>query len=723
MSRHRAWALVVAVSAATLTAAPSPKRLNSVVTELARVRFEGRPKAGREVAAYAEVPFTRERDGWIYVALDAKVEEGAGVRITLDGAEPRDAILVGAGETMRCVGAGQHRLHIWTTGRPLLESVTVRAVPEIMVYMFEALQKPRPQMWHIHSWEFMESCVLRNCNLIVSPLSDQYAPYAAKWQQRGGRWLGNQGMGQLRKPKVDATQYWAGLLAKPMYDGVIHDELLPQDGSHYERYARCLHRLKAAASAGRKSVYFFSPVSCIPDPAQFAYFTMDTDEAVEGKASLLCLPYPGQVLTMRQLDVVLEPGRQYRLSVHFRTEQCKRGRFTGIFLIDEGWFSTHGSTIRPPEGDSDWQAYHKTFVPKPSRTGKYQIIVVPPGQGKLWLDDIRIEDAGAGATGRNLVVNPGFENGWAGWMESIHKFRPFLDAVIAKGHKFAPEFYMDEQATEEAARSRIESRLVETMQAWRKHYAGIERHLLITFSAGNSALRYSNDKFPNVSYKVLLDMQFHALANEPAFEDLWGAGFWSGHYIDEELMRWYAALFRHYLIEGRRERLSQDPYILQHLDNPGFEEGAKGWSFQPGAGGSVEVVQVKNMPQNGGRQKYCPVPEGKHVLRTRRTAAARNVISQTIKNLEPGRLYSLKLYRTDPGYSNRPIPVSIVVQGAQLQDTKMLDHVWQKGKIYWNYHCRVFRAKSAEARLSIADAAPGDVFWDFVQVEPYLEEE
>ena len=226
----------------------------------------------------------------------------------------------------------------------------------------------------------------------------------------------------------------------------------------------------------------------------------------------------------------------------------------------------------------------------------------------------------------------------------------------------------------------------------------------------------------SVVLKVLLDMQFHALANEPAFEDLWGGGFWSGHYIDEELMRWYAAMFRHYLIEGGRERLSQDPYILRHLDNPGFEDGDKGRTFQPAAGGSVEAVPVERMPQSGAKQKYCPVPEGKHVLRTRRTGAQPNVFSQTIKRLEPGRLYSLRLYKTAPGYSNRLIPASITLRRVLPQTSRTLDHVWKKGEVYWNYHYRVFRADSGEARLDIADGEPGEVFWDFVQVEPYFEE-
>lgn len=717
LTRSTTSLLAVLLPVALAAAAPSAaKRLNSLVTELAHVRFDKRPQGDHIASPYSLIPFQRPRGGWVHISLDAQLGEGDKVWLTLGS----DDILTGVGETMRLVKAGEHRLSIWTKGRPLLRSLTVRAVPEIMVYMFEALEPPRPQMWCRHTWELMDTCVLRNCNLVVSPTADRYAQHAAKWRQRGGRWLGNQGMIVLRNPKTDATLYWSSLLSKPMYDGVIHDELLPQDGSHYSRYADCLRRLKEHPVAGQETVYFFSPVSCIPNPARLAYFEIDRGGASDGKTALRCLACPGRVLTMRQLDVVLTPGTKYHLSVDLRTEGCKRGQFTGIFLIDEGWFTTHGSTIRPPEGDSDWQRCSKTFTPKPSRNDKYQIIVASPQEGKMWLDAIRVEEAEGKASEQNLVVNPSFEQGWEGWLEGLRKFKPFLDAVMTNGHKLAPELYMDEKPTEEAARDTISSRLVETMAAWRQHYVGIENHLLITLSAGNCAMRYSNDKCPQASYKVLLDMQFHALANEPAFEDLWGVGFWSGHYIDEELMRWYAALFRHYLIQGKRERLTDDPYLLDHLENPGFEDGTEGWTIEPAEAESAVVIAVADMPQKGARQKYCPVPEGGHVLRTRRTGARPNVMSQTIRSLELGRFYSLKLYNTDAGYTNRLIPVSIRLEGTDLQQANTLDHVWKKGKICWNYHYRVFRARSSEGQFVISDAQTGEVFWDFVQIEPYF---
>ncbi|MEA3401257.1 MAG: hypothetical protein U9R79_08480 [Armatimonadota bacterium] len=233
------------------------------------------------------------------------------------------------------------------------------------------------------------------------------------------------------------------------------------------------------------------------------------------------------------------------------------------------------------------------------------------------------------------------------------------------------------------------------------------------------ALRYSNDQLPDVSYKVLLDLQMHALATDRAFEDLRGVGFWSGHYIDEELMRWYGALFRHYCIEGRRTRLSDDPYMLEHLTNPGFEDGLQGWEVR----GSVEPVRIAEMPQKGARGRYSPVPEGEMVVRTMRDADAPNSLSQPIRNLEPGRLYSLKLYCTNPEYSEELIPAEISIEGGEMLPRRTLDRVWQVEDVYWTVHYRVFRATASKGSLTISDAAPGEVYWDFVQIEPYFAEQ
>jgi len=549
------------------------------------------------------------------------------------------------------------------------------------------------------------------------------------WRARGGKWVGNQGMATLRKVEADTVEYWTELLSNPIFDGVIHDELLPTDVPHYARYAEALNRLAEVPVAGEKTVYFYGGTRIIPDLGNIKYFVIDDTQAREGKTSLRCVPLPASDATIRQYELKLEPGKTYTLSAHFRTRGLKTSTLTGVFIINDGWYSTNNSMLRPPEGDSDWQRIQKTCSPDTSRNGLYQLVICPPDEGELWIDCVQLEE-GAAATDftatdpRNMLGNPSFEAGYEGWMDNLTQLRPFVDAVLEHDHWFAPEFYRNEAATEEQAREGIRKQLTNVVAQWAAYREDVMEHVMIVFSAGNGTIRYSNDRFPDVSYKVLLDLQFHALANEPAFEGLGGVGFWSGHYIDEELMRFYAALFRHYCIEGNTERLTDHPYQRDHLANGGFESGTDGWTLSPAAGGTIEVVAAAAMPKpevGERRGTYSPLPEGKSVLHTVRRGETANSISQTIRNLTLGRLYAVRVHNTRPEQDDTPLAVTIDLGNAEVLVDRSLDHVWQRGEVHWNYHYRVFRATAPETQLTISDSAPYEAYWDFIAVDPYFE--
>lgn len=650
--------------------------------------------------------------------------------LTLD--DDAKAIVSAPGETMRCVSAGEHRLALWTTGKPVLRSLTVRAVPEIMMYMLEAEEPPAAGRSFRYTWDVLSRWMLPSCNVVVSRIWDSYAPYARRWHERGGHWLGNEGMSPLRGDDVDLVGLWTRLLSNPMLDGTIHDELLPYDSPLLERYAKALGALRNVPAVAGKSVYLFSPVGIFADSAlAMRYFQMDNSQACHGKTSLLVRACPERLINIRRPRLKLEPGKQYTLSAYFRTEACKRGTYTGVLVIDEGWNTSHESDLRPPEGDSAWQRVSRTFTPQPSSDGRYQLVICPPDAGKVWVDAIQLEEGGAATEyasegGRNLLTNSDFEQGPQGWLDQARQWHDFADDVIRAEAYLAPEMYMNEVPTEQEARAAIAGFLVKSIADLRREHPGIERHLMVTFSAGNEPLAYCDDKCPGVSYKVLLDMQFHALATNSCFDGLWGVGFWTGHYMDEELTRWYAALFRHYLIEGSRERLTRDPYSLTHLTNPGFEKGAGGWTVQAAPGGIAEVVPVSAMPQGGRRDTYSPVPEGRQVLHTRRSGQVPNLISQPIAGLTPGRLYCLKLYTTDTSYSSRTLPTGIKLEGVRELPGKARNDVWAARdaglNAHWNCHYRVFRAVGTGGRLVLADGEPGEVYWDFVQIEPYFEQ-
>ncbi len=710
---HNRCAMVLAMASLVLSGIlvhGAPQRLNSFVTELAELDADAE-------SARDGIALDIQRPGWLHISLRGDGE--ASVLLAADGDERE--VLSGPGETMRRVEAGEVTVRVAAGDDADLERLTVRRVPEIMVYMYEGQNDPSPQRWITHSWEELERSVLHSANLLVSHDREAYAEFAERWQGRGGRWLINQGMRALRDEETDPAQYWAGLLGGTGWDGSIHDEVLTRDREHFQRYADGLARFSAMPEREGKTVYLYCGSTTIGDPTLLDFFQPTEETAAEGEQAIRCVPQGDAIITARQLSVELEPGREYTISAQMRTDDCVPATYSGIFIIDEGWYHLYGR-MRPPEGDSEWTRYEATFTPQPSKNGLYQVILCGPDTGGMWIDAVQIEPGGEATeftTGeRNLLANPSFEDGLTRWMRGASEQNPLRDAVIEHDHAFAPEIYMHEQPTEERARTMIQQRLVRVPEAWSRHYEGVNPHALIVLSIGDCTLRYSNDHRPDVNYKVLLDMQMHALATSEGSADLRGVGFWSAHYGSPEALRWYGALFRHYCIEGNTERLGEDPYLLDHITNPGFEEGVEGWETE----GSVEPAPVGEMPGGGERGKYAGVPEGEMVIRTVRAEdGPANSFAQPIRHLEPGRLYSVKLYCTDPEYSDRLIPAEIQIAGGEAVAEYAWDHVWRRGDVHWTMHRRVFRAREATGHLTVSDSAPGEVYWDFVQVEPFFE--
>jgi len=171
------------------------------------------------------------------------------------------------------------------------------------------------------------------------------------------------------------------------------------------------------------------------------------------------------------------------------------------------------------------------------------------------------------------------------------------------------------------------------------------------------------------------------------------------------------------------------PYRLDHLTNSGFETGTQGWVIR----GEAEVVQWANAFPGVQRGRDAHVPEGNCVLVTRKTAGENGSFGQTIRSLLPGRLYTLKLYVTDREWSERDIPLGILIENVEMQAELDEHRVWMDhGKRFWNMHRHVFRAQSNSAQLTVRAAAsaypssskePQALIWDFVQVEPYFEAE
>jgi len=324
----------------------------------------------------------------------------------------------------------------------------------------------------------------------------------------------------------------------------------------------------------------------------------------------------------------------------------------------------------------------------------------------------------------------------------------FIQSVIDSGFRFAWERYLREQPTEEMAAEFLESTLSREMKGWEKSFPGCSEQMIVCL--GYFVITESLNINPRVDYKVWMDMQFHHLANNPAFSGLYGLMEYTCGYADEERVRWAARLYRHYGLEGKRELLSQQfgfKYQLDHIQNPDFDEGFAGWTMGAAEEGSISAKNTEGYSWLQGR--YPKTSLGGTFLWSKRSGQKPNTFSQQIRNLRQGRLYSLKMITADYGdltegqSLRQKHAVSVRIDGVELNSNKSFQSVipnnyaHQLGpfntrhNFWFNYHWQVFTAKGATAKLTISDWAsdqePGgpigqELIYNFIEVQPYWEE-
>ena len=324
----------------------------------------------------------------------------------------------------------------------------------------------------------------------------------------------------------------------------------------------------------------------------------------------------------------------------------------------------------------------------------------------------------------------------------------FARTIRECGYRFFWTRYLHEQPTERVARAFIESHLSREALGWEQAVPGFVESAVMALGYLTSPGERMNVE-PGVNYLVFMDMQCHALANDPAFRGLGGVMWYKATYVNEQPVRWAGRLFRHYFIEGNTERLSKDPYELTHVQNPDFNDGTNGWTLQPAEAGSMEARYLDRFGFVQGR--WLETGVGDRFLWMRRAEAGPNRVSQQIRDLQPGRRYSLTLYSIDykallEGTTNKQErALSIEIADAEPLPEKSFQHVYPNFSYYhlgpyddkeptektWqSFHHRVFRATSETARLTVSDWSgptdPGgaigrELAVNFVEVQPYLE--
>ncbi len=320
--------------------------------------------------------------------------------------------------------------------------------------------------------------------------------------------------------------------------------------------------------------------------------------------------------------------------------------------------------------------------------------------------------------------------------------KELVSVLIRRGSAVAWKRYLKAQRTENEAWRLLERSLVWSAQQYRALSPGSLPNLVVCFGYF-SAPPESLDTFPQVDYPTYLEMQFNLVATHPALVGLGGLMTYLASYADEETVRWAARLFRHYGIEGRTSMLRRDPYILTHCMNGDFEQEGEGWDLTPAAEGTLRFHTSPGFGWLQGR--YPRTQEGDTVVVMRRILRRPNVLSQTIRNLTPGRLYSFRMFSGDFRSLSKKEKhaLSITLSGVELLPKQSFTHVFancyshhhgpynRTNKAWMNYHWRVFRARSETARLTVTDwanpASPGgpigqELMLNFLKVQPCLDE-
>lgn len=318
----------------------------------------------------------------------------------------------------------------------------------------------------------------------------------------------------------------------------------------------------------------------------------------------------------------------------------------------------------------------------------------------------------------------------------------FYKATVGAGWPFSIEVYLGEEPTEQRDAETISSQFVSVADSWNSAYPDAIRHAI--FTPMYAYLPYcTTNCYPQADFRVHLDTQMQLLATDPSYFALWGVQPYRSNYVDPEILDTMGLLLRHYCIEGKTDRMMTDPYELRHVANPDFAEGSKQWQVAPAEEGSITAGQFKGYGIIQGR--YPGGDFGDTFLIAKRSAKGPNIFSQELKELKPGKLYSLKLITGDygdlqAGKSRKDQQaISIKLDGAQVQEGGFSYPFYNargpqqfsgENRFWMTYHWLQFRAQGPTATLTISDwAKPGEaggpigqqIMYNFVEVQPVLE--
>jgi hypothetical protein len=323
----------------------------------------------------------------------------------------------------------------------------------------------------------------------------------------------------------------------------------------------------------------------------------------------------------------------------------------------------------------------------------------------------------------------------------------FVHSILDCNFRIGLERYLFERSSEQKSKDALQQ-FVDGIDDWVTKEPTVRAQMVVTFGLFSMPPGGIN-KQPNVDYHVWMDQQMNVVANHPVLAGLGGLNWWTSLQADEETVRFVGRLYRHYAIEGRKDLLTRDPLFLKHIQNTDFEQQLAGWSLHAAEKGSI---QAKSFPRYGrieGRYMGLGRPaDPEHIgdtfLWMKRSPKGPNTFSQPIKDLEPGRLYSLKMFTCD--YEDlihgtkktkeqvRPFVGTITLEGVDVDAKRSFQEAYASTPeppipVWITYHWLVFRARSSTALITVSDwnaSQPTTAFgqeqtFNFLELEPYHE--
>ena len=316
-----------------------------------------------------------------------------------------------------------------------------------------------------------------------------------------------------------------------------------------------------------------------------------------------------------------------------------------------------------------------------------------------------------------------------------------------------PEVYVLAYPDRERVRQQ-EDHFVEFLSSIRAQVPAATQSFLLSMGGYTLPIGWCAWIAPETDLKVLYDDLVHRFATDPACHDIGGLGYTFVPRCDEEIVRWFCRLVRHYAIEGRTDKLAPKfgfTYYTKTVRNNDFDRGLESWTAHPAESGAIAVTNVVGFGTNLQGRKMSPTGYGDNLVVFTRSAKRPNRLTQKVSGLTPGRLYALACASVDVDDYAKPNPRGDEVvfklgcgQGGEIISELCYDYSgildrrpdghgpWTRGpETQRMVHRIVFRATASETEISFSDWAddktPGGTIgarrmFNHVNLRPYYVE-